>query len=78
MNYVELFKEKKWFEAFDAIPLNKTRIVELAPEDFMTIRVRATDYNKSHDNKRISISIDYTTHLAAISAKRPDDNENAE
>lgn len=70
MNYIELFKERKWYEAFDSVPLNKTKIVELDPKDFVTIRVRASDYNAKNEGRRISVTIDYETKLAAITAQR--------
>ena len=72
-NYIELFKDRKWYEAFDAVPLNKTKIIELDPKDFVIIRVRASDYNSKNEAKQISITIDYETHLVAITAKRKED-----
>lgn len=66
MSYIELFKERKWIEGFDSLPLNQTKIIDLEPKDFVVIRVRASDFNKSNATKRVSVTIDYDNNKAAL------------
>ena len=70
MSYIELFKERKWIEGFDSLPLNQTKIIDLEPKDFVVIRVRASDFNKSSAAKRVSVTIDYDNNKAALIANK--------
>lgn len=65
IDYITLFKERKWIEGFDSLPLNQTKIIDLEPKDFVIIRVRASDFNKA-SSKKVSITIDYDNHKAAL------------
>ena len=57
--YLDLFKERKWKEALDAMPLGAARIVPVSSaRDLQILRVRASDFNKETD-KVASISVDY-------------------
>ena len=57
--YLELFKERKWKEALDAMPLGSPKIIPISSaRDLQILRVRASDFNKETD-KVASISVDY-------------------
>lgn len=68
-DYITLFKERKWLEGFDSLPLNQTKIIDLEPKDFVIIRVRASDFNKS-GSKKVSVTIDYDNNKAALLANK--------
>lgn len=68
-DYITLFKERKWLEGFDSLPLNQTKIIDLEPKDFVIIRVRASDFNKSGP-KKVSVTIDYDNNKAALLANK--------
>ena len=58
-NYIDLFKERKWKEALDAMPVGAPRIVPIdSARDLQTLRVRASEFNRNSD-KTVSISVDY-------------------
>lgn len=69
-NYIDLFKERKWYDAFDSLPLNLPKVVDVAPEDYVVIRVRASDFNKANETKRVSISIDYKANTVIVTATK--------
>ena len=57
--YIELFKERKWKEALDAMPVGGPRIVPVSSaRDLQILRVRASEFNKDSD-KVVSIAVDY-------------------
>lgn len=64
--YQELFKERKWKLALDAMPLNipKVVVVENAG-DLLTLRVRASEFSRE-SNKQASVSIDFEAKQAII------------
>lgn len=66
-DYVTLFAERKWKDAFDALPLNIQKAVRVqSPGDLPTIRVRASEFNKESESKRVSVSVDYNEGVAMI------------
>ena len=66
-DYVTLFAERKWKDAFDAMPFNLQKAVKVqSPGDLQTIRVRASEYNKESEIKRVSVSADYDEGIAMI------------
>jgi hypothetical protein len=57
--YLELFKERKWKEALDAMPLGSPKIVPISStRDLQILRVRASEFNKETE-KVASIAVDY-------------------
>lgn len=71
VDYVTLFAERRWKEAFDAMPLNVQKAVKIqSPGDAATIRVRASEYNKTSEWKRVSVSIDYGEGVAMVKVGR--------
>lgn len=69
-DYITLFKERKWIEGFDSLPLNQTKIIDLEPKDFVIIRVRASDFNRTNTAKKVSVTIDYDNNKAALLANK--------
>jgi len=58
-DYIELFKQRKWKEALDSIPVGRSRIIPVeTARDLQTLRVRASEFNRDSD-KTASISVDY-------------------
>lgn len=69
--YIELFAERKWKLAFDAMPLNIPKVVHVdALSDLPTIRVRASEFTKESATKRVSVSIDYDNKQAIITVTK--------
>lgn len=59
-NYIDLFKERKWKDALDAMPVGVPRIVPVASaRELQILRVRASDFNKESKDKTASVSVDY-------------------
>lgn len=70
-DYVSLFAERKWKDAFALMPLNVQKAVKVqSPSDLVTIRVRASEFNKDSDTRRISISVDYNENIAMVKATK--------
>lgn len=66
-DYVTLFAERKWKDAFEAMPLGIQKAVKVAsPGDLQTIRVRASEFNRENETKRVSVSADYDEGIAMI------------
>jgi len=58
-SYIDLFKERKWKEALDAMPVGGPRIVPVnSARDLQILRVRASEFNKDSE-KFASVSVDY-------------------
>lgn len=58
-NYIDLFKERKWKEALDAMPVGGPRIVPVnSARDLQILRVRASEFNKDSE-KLASVAVDY-------------------
>ncbi len=65
--YFDLFAERKWKLAFDAMPLNIPKAVSVESlSDLPIIRVRASEFNKENDAKRVSVSVDYVSKQAIV------------
>ena len=66
-DYVTLFAERKWKDAFAAMPIGIQKAVKMqSPSDIVTIRVRASEFNKTSEIKRVSISVDYDESIAMV------------
>ena len=72
-NYIDYFMQRKWGEAFDSLPLNLPKVVDVKPEDYVIIRVRASDYNRVSKTRRVSISIDYKENTVIVTASKKRD-----
>lgn len=54
--YIDLFKERKWKQALDAMPIGVSKIITVDnPNDLLILRVRASEFSKSGD-KTVSIT----------------------
>ena len=70
-NYIELFAERRWKDAFDAMPMNVPKIVEVKSlSDLPIIRVRASEFTKFNETKRVSVSLDYDRKLAIVTVTK--------
>ena len=68
--YQELFKERKWKLALDAMPLNIPKVVSVENiGDLMTLRVRASEFSKD-GTKRASVSIDFENKQAIVTVTK--------
>lgn len=69
--YAELFKERKWKRALDAMPLNipKVVLVENAG-DLLTLRSRASDFSRESKDKKASVSIDLDEKQAIVTVTK--------
>lgn len=68
--YQELFKERKWKLALDAMPLNIPKVVIVENTgDLMTLRVRASEFSKE-GTKRASVSIDFENKQAIVTVTK--------
>ena len=68
--YQELFKERKWKLALDAMPLNIPKVVIVENTgDLMTLRVRASEFSKE-GTKRASVSIDFDKKQAIVTVTK--------
>lgn len=58
-DYIELFKQRKWKEALDSVPIGRPRIIPVeTARDLQTLRVRASEFNRDSE-KTASVSVDY-------------------
>ena len=54
--YIDLFKERKWKQALDAMPVGVSKIITVEnPNDLLILRVRASEFSKAGD-KTVSIT----------------------
>ena len=68
--YQELFKERKWKLALDAMPLNIPKVVVVDnPGDLLTLRVRASEFSRE-GNKQVSVSIDFEAKQAIVTVTK--------
>ena len=65
-DYVTLFNERKWKDAFEAMPLSAQKAVKVSPGDVQTIRVRASEFNKESETRRVSVSADYSESIVMV------------
>lgn len=71
--YQELFKERKWKLALDAMPLNIPKVVVVDNAgDLLTLRSRASEFSKD-GNKRASVSIDFENKQAIVTVTKKND-----
>ena len=71
-DYVTLFNERKWKDAFEAMPLTAQKAIKVSPGDVQTIRVRASEFNKESETKRVSVSVDYNECIVMVKVTRKD------
>lgn len=71
-DYVTLFNERKWKDAFEAMPLSAQKAVRVSPGDVQTIRVRASEFNKESETRRVSVSVDYNEGIVMVKVSRKD------
>lgn len=71
-DYVTLFNERKWKDAFEAMPLSAQKAVRVSPGDVQTIRVRASEFNKESETRRVSVSVDYSEGIVMVKVSRKD------
>ena len=68
--YIDLFKERKWKLALDAMPLNIPKVVQVENAgDLLTLRARASEYGKE-SNRRVSVSIDFDAKQAIVTVTK--------
>ena len=68
--YAELFKERKWKLALDAMPLNIPKVVTVDNAgDLLTLRSRASEFSKD-GNKQASVSIDFEAKQAIVTVTK--------
>ena len=69
--YIELLNERKWKAAFDAMPLGVSKIVIVqAKSDLRTIPVRASEFNRDSETKRVSVSVDLDQQAVTITVNK--------
>lgn len=65
--FVNLFADRKWKLAFDAMPLNIPKVVSVESRgDLLTMRVRASEFNRENETKRVSVSLDFDGKQAIV------------
>ena len=70
-DYVTLFAERKWKDAFARMPLNIPKIVEVQSlSDLQTIRVRASEYTKESEGRKVSVSLDFDKRVAIVTVTK--------
>lgn len=68
--YQELFKERKWKLALDAMPLNIPKVVPVENAgDLLILRARASEFSRVSD-KRVSVSIDFEGKQAIVTVTK--------
>ena len=68
--YQDLFKERKWKLALDAMPLNIPKVVVVENTgDLLILRARASEFSKE-GNKKASVSIDFDAKQAIVTVTK--------
>lgn len=68
--YQELFKERKWKKALDAMPLNVPKAIYVEDaRDLLILRSRASDFGRD-GNKKASVSIDFDARQAIVTVTK--------
>lgn len=68
--YQELFKERKWKKALDAMPLNVPKVIQVDDaRDLLILRSRASDFGRG-GNKKASVSIDFDARQAIVTVTK--------
>jgi len=68
--YIDLFRERKWKLALDAMPLNIPKVVQVEnPGDLLTLRTRASEFSKE-GNKKVSVSLDFDQKQAIVTVTK--------
>lgn len=69
--YIDLLNKRKWKAAFDAMPLGVTKVVIVqALSDLRTIPVRASEFNRDSETKRVSVSVDFDQKAVTITVNK--------
>ena len=64
--YQELFKERKWKKALDAMPLNVYKTIQLKDaRDILILRTRASEYGREK-GRNVSVNIDFDEMQAIV------------
>jgi hypothetical protein len=73
--YIELFKERKWKKALDAMPLNIPKVVVVENVgDLLTLRTRASEFSKE-GNKQVSVNLDFEAKQAIVTVTKKQDHD---
>ena len=68
--YIDLFKDRKWKLALDAMPLNIPKVVQVENAgDLLILRARASEFSKD-GNKKASVSIDFEQKQAIVTVSK--------
>lgn len=68
--YQELFRQRKWKLALDAMPLNIPKVVSVENAgDLLILRARASEFSKD-GTKRASVSIDFDEKQAIVTVTK--------
>ena len=68
--YIDLFKDRKWKLALDAMPLNIPKVVQVENAgDLLILRARASEFSKE-GNKKASVSIDFEQKQAIVTVSK--------
>lgn len=68
--YIDLFRERKWKLALDAMPLNIPKVVQVENAgDLLILRARASEFSKD-GNKKASVSIDFEQKQAIVTVSK--------
>lgn len=69
--YVDLFKERKWKRALDAMPLNIPKAVQVENAgDLLILRTRASEFSKESEDKKVSVNIDLDEKTAIVTVTK--------
>ena len=68
--YIDLFKERKWKLALDAMPLNIPKVVTVENTgDLLILRARASEFSRN-GSKRASVNIDLDAKQAIVTVTK--------
>ena len=68
--YIDLFKERKWKLALDAMPLNIPKVVRVKNVgDLLILRARASEFGKD-GSKKASVNIDFEKKQAIVTVTK--------
>ena len=68
--YIDLFKERKWKLALDAMPLNIPKVIHVENTgDLLILRARASEFSKE-GSKKASVNIDLDEKQAIVTVTK--------
>ena len=69
--YQDLFKTRKWKLALSFLPLDTPTTIRVKKVgDLMTLRVRASEFSKESEDRKVSVNVDYESKSATITVTR--------